>query len=252
MAKSQIKMRPKIKMRVVDWWSDDTEANFYANPFVKILSQKYEIIYSKKPDFLLCAPFGEKHFEYDCVKIFYTGENVRIDWNLMDYGIAYDFMDFGERYLRVPLFVLYNHNLARRNLNAREKFCAYMVSNGGAVLRERFFDKLSAYKCVDSGGKWRNNIGGAVENKHKWLQSYKFNLCFENSSYAGYLTEKLFDAYSAGCVPIYWGDTSLRSGVANDINGADIIDWGGADLSRGGGRFIEGGGKIEAFITQMI
>ena len=243
--------KPQIKMRIVDWWNDDNKANFYANLFVKILSQKYEILYSNKPDFLLCGPFGFKHLDYECAKIFYTGENVRVDWNFMDYGIAYDFMDFGERYLRLPLLVLYNHNLEKRNLNARTKFCAYIVRHSGANewgevggLRDRFFDKLSKYKRVDSGGKWRNNIGGAVENKHLWLQDYKFNICFENSSYAGYLTEKLFDAYSAGCVPIYWGDTSLRSGFCGEscaTNGC-----------RGGGQTLSWGGIIKAFIIQMI
>lgn len=105
-------------------------------------------------------------------------------------------------------------------------------------MRERFFDKLSTYKRVDSGGKWRNNIGGLLDLqydnkkddmldiKQKWLEGYKFNICFENSSYLGYLTEKLFDAYNAGCIPIYWGDTSLQVGFdgescARNVGGGD-------------------------------
>lgn len=213
-------MATKIKLKVVDWWNDDNKKNFDANPFVKLLRQKYKIIYSNKPDFLFCGPFGHKHFNYDCVKIFYTGENIRIDWNLYDYGMGFDYMDFCEHYLHLPLFYLYNHNFERRDLGERSKFCAYIVRHSGANqwgkeggLRDRFFDKLSKYKKVDSGGGWRNNIGRSVENKGEWLKDYKFNLCFENSSYAGYLTEKLFDAYNAGCIPIYWGDTSLRVGV---------------------------------------
>lgn len=211
--------KPRIKMRVVDWWQEDTEANFYDNPFIKLLGAKYDVIYAKKPDFLLCGPFGFKHFEYECVKIFYTGENVRVDWNFMDYGMGFDYMDFGEQYLHLPLHFFCNYDFEHRNLNARTKFCAYIVRHSGANecgksggLRDRFYDKLSAYKRVDSGGGWRNNIGHSVENKHEWIQGYKFNICFENSSYPGYLTEKLFDAYNAGCIPIYWGDTSLRVG----------------------------------------
>ena len=86
-----------------------------------------------------------------------------------------------------------------------------MVSNNALTdKRDMFFEALSKYKRVDSGGRWKNNIGGNVDDKIEWLKSYKFNLCFENSSYPGYLTEKLFDAFLAGCVPIYWGDTSLK------------------------------------------
>jgi hypothetical protein len=30
-------------------------------------------------------------------------------------------------------------------------------------------------------------------------------VCFENTCQSLYLTEKLANAYAAGCVPIYWG-----------------------------------------------
>ena len=219
--------RPQIKMRIVNWWLPDTEKNFYDNYFVKILSQKYDIVYADKPDFLLFSQIDNYEmkthfFDYDCGRIFFTGENIRTDWNLADYGIDFDYMEFGDRHLHLPLFVLGDIK-QNRVLNKRDKFCAYIVTNGGnrnnALLREQFFDRLSEYKKVDSGGRHRNNIGHFVADKHKWLQDYKFNLCFENSSYPGYLTEKLFDAYNAGCVPIYWGDTSLRVGLAENTAG---------------------------------
>ena len=225
--------KPQIKMRVVNWWIPDNEKNFYDNFFVQILSKKYDIVYSEKPDFLLFSQIDNYEmkthfFDYDCVRIFFTGENVRTDFNVADYGIDFDYMEFGDRHLHLPLFALGNIE-QNRALNKRENFCAYIVTNGGeknnVLLRELFFDKLSKYKKVDSGGRHRNNIGYFVEDKHKWLQNYKFNLCFENSSYPGYLTEKLFDAYNAGCVPIYWGDTSLRVGFADNAGG------GGFDIS---------------------
>lgn len=232
--------KKQIKMRVIDWWNADNEANFNENPFIKILRKKYDIIYSDEPDFILCGPFGHKHFDYDCIKIFFTGENIRIDWNLMDYGMGFDFMDFGERYLRLPLFAIYN--LPKRTLNKRSKFCAYIVRHSGQIqygkaggFRDRFYDKLSVYKRVDSGGGWRNNIGRSIENKNEWLKDYKFHICFENSSYPGYLTEKLFDAYNTGTIPIYWGDTSLR---CNNLQ---------CDNSIGGG-----GHTITHATTQMI
>ena len=220
-------------MRVVNWWIPDNEKNFYDNLFVQILSKKYDIVYSEKPDFLLFSQIDNYEmkthfFDYDCVRIFFTGENVRTDFNVADYGLDFDYMEFGDRHLHLPLFALGNIE-QNRALNKRENFCAYIVTNGGerdnVLLREQFFDKLSKYKKVDSGGRHRNNIGHFVEDKHKWLQNYKFNLCFENSSYPGYLTEKLFDAYNAGCVPIYWGDTSLRVGFADNAGG------GGFDIS---------------------
>jgi len=46
-----------------------------------------------------------------------------------------------------------------------------------------------------------------VLNKYDVMKDYKFAICFENArDIDGYVTEKIFDAYKAGCVPIYWGN----------------------------------------------
>lgn len=231
-------MKPSISMRVVDWWVPDTQENFYENVFIQLLSRKYDVRYSENPDFLLYGPFGYAHLRYDCVRIFFTGENVRADWRVADYSIDFDHIDFGDRHLRLPLDFLPSAHLQTlcehsrtRALQAfapkREKFCAFMARHSDKYtwMRERFFEILSQYKQVDSGGQWNNNIGGVVGDrgdegdyrisKRKWLEGYKFNICFENASYPGYLTEKLFDAYACGCIPIYWGDPTLRCGQEN-------------------------------------
>lgn len=47
---------------------------------------------------------------------------------------------------------------------------------------------------------------GRVAKKADVLQRYKFNICYENiSSWPGYITEKIFDSFFSGCIPIYWG-----------------------------------------------
>jgi hypothetical protein len=50
---------------------------------------------------------------------------------------------------------------------------------------------------------------GACEYKVKTMQQYKFAICFENASYPGYITEKIFDCFFAGCVPIYLGAPNI-------------------------------------------
>ena len=64
-------MKPIVSMRVVDWYLPDTEENFYANMFVRALSRKYDVRYSKNPDFLIYGTFGYEHLRYDCVRIFF-------------------------------------------------------------------------------------------------------------------------------------------------------------------------------------
>src|SRR5262249_31644674 len=46
---------------------------------------------------------------------------------------------------------------------------------------------------------------GSVASKSATLGRYRFALCFENSILKGWITEKLFDCFFAGTVPVYWG-----------------------------------------------
>ena len=48
---------------------------------------------------------------------------------------------------------------------------------------------------------WR----GKIESKFDALGRYTFAVCFENQVLNGWITEKLFDCFRAGTIPIYWG-----------------------------------------------
>ena len=222
-------MKKQIDIKIVDWWDSVDEINFKNEPLIQLLQKylghKYEFKWNDNPKYLIYSVFGDSHLEYsrDCVRICIAWENVAIDWNLADYGISTYLMDFGERCLSYPYYLLYLQDLKfalKKHLiyDKKEKFCSFMVSNGEAdKIRDEFFEKLCEYKKVDSGGRWKNNIGGPIgdryndfpTSKREWNKNYKFNLCFENSSQKGYVTEKIIQAFTAGCVPIYWGDESL-------------------------------------------
>jgi hypothetical protein len=45
----------------------------------------------------------------------------------------------------------------------------------------------------------------SIEDKAEIISGYRFNLCFENLSYPGYITEKIFDSMIAQTIPVYWG-----------------------------------------------
>lgn len=51
---------------------------------------------------------------------------------------------------------------------------------------------------------------GVTYNKIETLSSYKFAICYENiKDLPGYITEKIFDCFRAGCVPIYLGANNV-------------------------------------------
>jgi len=58
---------------------------------------------------------------------------------------------------------------------------------------------------------------GKVERKKPILERYKFAICYENvRDVPGYITEKIFDCFFAGCVPIYWGASNITQYVPGD------------------------------------
>jgi len=51
---------------------------------------------------------------------------------------------------------------------------------------------------------------GSIKSKKEILQKYKFAICYENArDIPGYITEKIFDCFFAGCVPVYWGAPNI-------------------------------------------
>lgn len=64
-----------------------------------------------------------------------------------------------------------------------------------------FAEKFSTYR-------------GTVESKSETMKSYKFAIAYENvKDELGYITEKIFDVFIAGCVPIYWGAKNITEYV---------------------------------------
>ncbi len=55
---------------------------------------------------------------------------------------------------------------------------------------------------------------GPVKNKIEILSKYRFAICYENATgFPGYITEKIFDCFFAGCVPIYLGAPNIAQHI---------------------------------------
>ena len=202
---------------------DGCPADAYVKPFYRELSRFYNVEYSDQPDYVIFGVFGEEHLAYNnCVKICYAGECIVPDFNLCDYAMGNHYISFGDRYFRYPVWYIYNrestllmqkkHEDVEGILSRKTDFCSFVVSNGGAdPIRQAAFEALSAYKRVNSGGRFLNNIGQpeGVADKLEFDKKHKFSLAFENQSHPGYVSEKLIDAFAAQTVPIYWGDPTV-------------------------------------------
>ncbi len=217
-----------IKVKFGDYYKSFKQERNY---IYRILSERYDLEISDTPDYFIGSDFGVDYLKYDCVRIFQTGELITPNFNIYDYGISFDYMDFGDRYIRMPnyysSFVQYSDNLEamqkkhifdRAALEEEKKyFCAFVVSNGGEYasdVRTDFYNALSKYKHINSGGRYMNNLAGTefdsesngVSDKIAFTRKHRFSITFENASYPGYCTEKLMEGFAAQTIPIYWGD----------------------------------------------
>jgi len=224
-------MKKKIKINFTDFWKGfDKEDNY----FIKLLSQQYEVRLSEDPDLIICSCYGHDYLKYKCIRICFISENLRPDFSGYDYVLSFDIND-DPRHYRLPLYRLYidlwgqsmnvlkekSRQEIREEWKAKEKFCCMLVSNGHSKKRIDFFHKLSAIRQVDSGGRYLNNIGRAVDNKLEFIRDYKFVFAFENSSHPGYVTEKIIEPCFVGSIPIYWGNKQ----VDRDFNPRRFINY---------------------------
>ncbi|NET31638.1 MAG: glycosyltransferase [Cyanothece sp. SIO1E1] len=235
-------MKQHIKINITDCWKSFKPLD---NFFVKFLGTYYDLEFSENPDFLIYSCYNrdgylrwrrgsrqsaaEEFRKYDCIRIFFTLENVRPNFSECDYAFTYDYNDHPNHY-RLPFYGIYSpncnlpfigihdtHPLIRTEtfnpeleLKKKTKFCNFVYSNMHGRKRNRFFHKLSKYKQVDSGGKWLNNLGHRVKNKLEFLSQYKFTIAFENYSYPGYTTEKIVQPMLVNSLPIYWGNPLIH------------------------------------------
>ncbi|MSU54324.1 MAG: hypothetical protein EXS48_00590 [Candidatus Staskawiczbacteria bacterium] len=54
---------------------------------------------------------------------------------------------------------------------------------------------------------------GLAEEKKQTYGKYRFAVCYENSAFSNYITEKIFDCFFGGCVPIYLGAGNISEHI---------------------------------------
>lgn len=213
----------KTRIWFTDFWGGFDPRDNY---LVTVLGKHFDLEVDPRADVLIHCVFGWKHLLYSCPRVCFTVENTRPDYRRSDFHVGFDH-DPDPRYLRWPVFLCYYPPellKGRRDIDTilerKTRFCGFVVSNAKARERIDLFHALSAYRRVDSGGGALNNLGCRVPDKVAFLRECRFAIAYENSSHPGYTTEKIYEAFLAGAIPIYWGDPR----VEEDFNPAAFIN----------------------------
>jgi len=180
--------------------------------------------------------------------IYYTSENIHVKqspWNRYEHlflsdkkinlSIGFDYIDH-PKYVRFPYWIIrhlrYSDTIedikriidfwnCQRGIGKKTKTCAFVCRNDYFGDRAILADLVEKVVPINYPSQFRHNDDDLFSekfqnNKIDYLRQFKFNLCPENSNSEGYVTEKLFDAFSAGCIPIYWGSNNTpEPGIIN-------------------------------------
>lgn len=196
---------------------------------LEILNELKEDFYfeeSNQPDFVVFGPYGNDiPAKGIYTRIGYFCENVKPDFNCCEWAFGVPLEDtinnpnyariqwhgFDPQCLIKPLLID-----TASILESKTGFCNFLYSNC-VPYRETFFKALNKYKKVDAPGFSMNNmpnidhnrLGDKWKMKQQFLQQYKFTIAFENDTFLGYQTEKLYDAMQAVSLPVYFGDPNI-------------------------------------------
>ncbi len=233
----------RVTVGMARFWVENltTQGLFAGLPF---LFEHFDFVLDPDPDFLFFSVFPGELPGGRAVRIFYTGENVRPDMSACDWALTFDYDEELQhpRHFRLPNYarlgagrdLLKLEDRSEAILRGKSQFCNFVYHAQNDV-RTAFFDRLSRYKRVDAPGRSRNNmapIGGHPDprasrfasgfprEKVEFQRSYKFTIAFENASYPGYTTEKIYHAMLADTVPIYWGNPLVH----RDFNRASFLN----------------------------
>ncbi len=152
----------------------------------------------KKDKFCTLIAGNKSHFDR---RELYSERNKAILWFEKKHLNKFDLYGVGwEKGIWKPFIRPYLHSKIFRLANR--------ITDKLKISRRLFRKKLKSYK-------------GKVESKKETYSRYKFAICYENvKNIDGYITEKIFDCFFTGCVPIYLGAPD----VANFIPKNTFID----------------------------
>lgn len=245
----QKKRNAPYNIRFYNFWEqDNAEMWFYR--FV----QKRHLLNGKHKSICFFSVFGPRnligHVKGD-VKVFFSGENLKrggfnaysdhcLNDGSVDLALGFEYFEALD-YLRFPLWVQYMfepecneddivkrcEQLNRPHMDERPNFSCHISREDELGLRREICRNLERIDRVDCAGKVMHNCENLWQvygdDKKRFMSSYKFNVCPENSNAFGYVTEKVFQAIDAGCVPIYWG--SYNQPEPEVLNHEAVLFW---------------------------
>jgi hypothetical protein len=234
-----------ITIAYINFWKDSYNDDYFTK-FIKHNIGPVKIVnYRQNPDILIASCFGPiDRIKYSNakLKLFYYGENLdryppyndyKLLQNTFDLIVGFKPTDLTQKQIRFPLWLInydyykwddndniltYIQNKYNKNIKNKKVFSTIVCKHDRGGQRTLIYDELQKYGEIKSPGKYRNNtapIGNTSEDKINYISRGLYTICPENSSFEGYFTEKIFQAFEAGTIPLYWAIDLPETSIIN-------------------------------------
>jgi len=246
----QLKVNAPYSIRFYNFWEQDIPDMW----FYRFIESRGLL---KRKDKRVCffSTFGDrdilKRAKGD-VNVFFSGENLKsgihrlrysdhfLNDKAIDLALGFEYFD-DPRYMRFPLWLMYmfepesnEDSLIKRCSELRfpqggrhHKFASLISRVDILGIRTEMYKSMVSIDSVDCAGALMHNCDDLWEvfsdDKKRFISEYKFNVCPENSNCSGYVTEKVFQAIDAGCIPVYWG--SYNHPEPEVVNPEAVVFW---------------------------
>jgi len=148
----------------------------------------------------------------------------KLYWPIAYQDVQHPFWDNQDRLRRI-VAISGNHNprfRKREQYSTRIEAMADLAKLGVVDLFGRGWDQWWSRNAL-WWPYWRNRQAlisiyqGSCPSKFEVLSRYQFCLCFENMAMDGYITEKIFDCFYAGTIPLYLGAPDISKYIPEEI-----------------------------------
>jgi hypothetical protein len=99
-----------MNISFADFWDGFQDNNNFFIDLLKTINSNFNLVpFSNETEILIYSCFGHTHHHANrskVKKIFYTGENLRPNFNECDYSLTFDFDSYDGRNIRLPLWML--------------------------------------------------------------------------------------------------------------------------------------------------
>lgn len=267
-----------ITVAYINYWNDPYNDNYFTKFIEENIGPVKKVNPTENPDILIASCTGNinnvRNIKAKC-KLFYYGENLnryppynndKLLYDTFDLIVGFKNTDLSKKQIRFPLWLMYYHyykynekdniltyiqNKYNENIKKpKDIFGSIIARHDREGQRTKICNELSKYGDIKAPGTYRKNtqsIGNTHNDKINYISRGTYNICPENSVYEGYFTEKIFQAFEGGTIPLYWASSLPEPEIINknkycfcDINNKEALEKSIYNVTTNPNQYIEG------------